>query len=110
MFFKNVKVQTFYYLPPEIYPHEPLETKDKRYLDYAFSTVVLPFNNILQLDIYKVKLFRLAPKVSIILNTTTSNSISCADFQPRNDRPTAEYLFKNLSLDMPSSDKFTTLL
>ena len=55
-----------YLLPPEIYPHEALDTTDKSYLNYTFYPVVWPFNNILQINWYNSEFFGPASKLSII--------------------------------------------
>ena len=92
-----------------MYPHKPLDTKDERYMNYSLSPVAPPFKNILHLNFYNNKLFVPASKFSRILNDTPSNSINCEAFKPQNDTPTAQYVFKGLSLDMTSIDKATTL-
>ena len=96
-------------LLPEIYPHKNLDTTYELYLNYEFFPVVSPYKNTLHIDIKDNKFFRPASKVSSILNDIPSNIIKCAAFQPHNDMPTAKDLFKNLSLDMPGTEKATTL-
>ena len=71
--------------------------------------MVSPLENSLQLDMYNDNLFLPAYKVSTRLNDTTSNILYCAAFQPHNDIPTDKYLFKDLSLDMSSIEKSTTI-
>ena len=72
--------------------------------------MVSPFNNSLQIDVYKNQLFGPPSKVSIILNDTPSISINCAAFQPHNDMPNYKYLFKYSCCDIPVIEKVTILL
>ena len=44
---RKYKGTNIYLLPPDIYPHETLDTIDEGYPSYEFSSVVSPFNNIL---------------------------------------------------------------
>ena len=58
---------------------------------------------------YNNNCFGLSSKVYIRLNDTPGDSNNCAAFRPHNDMPTAKYLFKYLSCDIPSIDKSTAL-
>ena len=53
--YKGTKI---YLLPLEIYPREPLDIIDERYLNCEFYRVLSPFKNSLQLDIYNDKFFK----------------------------------------------------
>ena len=75
---------------PEIYPCEPLDTTDKRYLNFALSTVVAYLKNSLYIYMYNDKFFGMDSKVFRILNDTPINSINCADFEPHKDMLTAK--------------------
>ena len=73
-----------------MYPHEHIDTTDKRYINYSFYPVASPFKNILQIDIYNDKLFWIELRVYSRLNDTPINSINCADFEPHKDMLTAK--------------------
>ena len=96
--FLKYKGTDLYLLPLMIYPHELLEKTDEHYLNYRFSLLVSPFQNILQIDMYNNKFFRPASRVLIRLNDTPNISIDCSDFQPHNEIANPKYLFNCYSL------------
>ena len=95
-----------YLLPPSLFPHEPVDTMDQRYLNSSSAPVVFSLEKALHIDMYNEKHY------SINLKHTTSPSFdipSCrVDESALNEHhatvsiPSAASLFEELYTSLPA--------
>ena len=49
---RKYKATELYLLPPKLFPHEPLDTMDERYLNYEHAALVSPLKKALNIELY----------------------------------------------------------
>ena len=83
---RKYKSTELYLLPPSLYPCEPLDTMDHRYLHYEHAPIVSPLSKPLQIEAYNQQWFENKPTLPLPLAPVTQpNSLLPIDklaFQP----------------------------
>ena len=91
---RKYKGTELYLLPPALFPHEPVDTMDQRYLNFSHAPMASPLKRTLNIELYNDTYF-----------PTNSKHI----INPSLDKPTCSldklaFLEHSLPPDMPSSD------
>ena len=63
-----------YLLPPSIFPHNPVDTMDQRYLNFSHAPIVSPLKKSLQIELYNDTYF---PSNSKHISKPSVNAPSC---------------------------------
>ena len=101
---RKYKGSELYLLPPSIFPHDPVDTMDQRYLNFSNSLVVSPFKKPLQIELYNDTYF---PSKSKHINKPSLDQPSCQidslAFTPysSNKIPPSSTLFEESNIKQP---------
>ena len=102
---RKYKGTELYLLPPSLFPHEPLDTMDERYLNSSFAPVVSPLKKPFQISLYDDIYF---PSSSHIIKQPFLDQPSCGIDKPSlashvqpTFSPTANELFQENGINMP---------
>ena len=71
---RKYKGSELYLLPPSVFPNNPVDTMDQRYLNYSFAPVPSPLQKSLQIDLYNDTYF---PCNSKHISNSTVDQASC---------------------------------
>ena len=71
---KKYKGFELYFFPPSLFPYNPIDTMDQRYLNYSFAPIVSPLKNSLQIELYNDIYF---PSNSKHITSPTLDQASC---------------------------------
>ena len=93
---RKYKGTELYLLPPAIFPHEPLDTMDERYLNYSYAPIVSPLKKALKIEMYNDTYF--SP------NTITVNKSSAN--QPSNDIDSTAFTEHENKIMLPAEQLF----
>ena len=114
---RKYKGSELYLLPPSIFPANPVDTVDQRYLNFQNAPILSPLKRPLQIDLYNEKFF---PENSKHISNPSKDNPSCtidhATFLPHTlapSMPTTDSLFDSIDAIPPSvepSDNFPSPL
>ena len=108
---RKYKGTELYLLPPAIFPHEPLDMMDERYLNYSHAPIVSPLKKSLRIEMYNDTYF--SPhtvKLDKPRANQPSNDIDKQAFAEHNDKIElpAVQLFEESGNIMPATEDMTT--
>ena len=82
---RKYKSTDLYLLPPSLFPPEPLDTMDQRYLNYENAPIVSPLRKPLGIEMYnEVHFHPKPPSTTNLIDNLPSNSIDAETFKPHN--------------------------
>jgi hypothetical protein len=82
---RKYKSTDLYLLPPSLFPPEPLDTMDQRYLNYENAPIVSPLRKPLGIEMYnEVHFHPKPPSTTNLIDNLPSNSIDAEAFKPHN--------------------------
>ena len=70
---RKYKGTDLYFLPPAIFPSDPLDTMDVRYLNYSNAPIVHPLKKALKIEVYNDMFFDKPP----VLQSESTDKFSC---------------------------------
>ena len=71
---RKYKGSELYLLPPSLFPNNPVDTMDQRYLNYSFAPIFPPLKKPLQIELYNDTFF---PSNSKHITSPTIDQASC---------------------------------
>ena len=109
---RKYKGTELYLLPPAIFPHEPLDMMDERYLNYSHAPIVSPLKKSLRIEMYNDTYFSPdAVQLDKPMANQPSNDIDKQAFTAHNEEVSlpAAQLFAETGNAMPATEEIPTI-
>ena len=96
---RKYKSADLYLLPPSLFPPEPLDTMDQRYLNYENAPIVSPLRKPLRIEMYnEVHFHPKPPRTTNLIANLPSNSIGIEAFKPHNSPISQAPIISNITI------------
>ena len=102
---RKYKATELYLLPPTIFPAEPLDTMDQRFLNYEHAPIVSPLKKSLNIELYNEQHFNKPPKFKQASKDTPHTNIDKLAFLAHNNYPSIKQLHEETATTLPSIEE-----